>query len=96
MTPVFTTECYPGSVAADDYNEVLRRQVEYFSSDQHLRDRAEPWRGLSPEECLVATEESCKEVEVLFAMMEPEVRERAMRPEPIPPEILAILEAMQR
>ena len=80
-------------MSADD---VLRRQVEYFRSDDHIRRRAEPYRGLSPAECVVATAECCSAVETLFEMMEPEVRERALRPEPIPAEIIAILEAMQR
>jgi hypothetical protein len=80
---------------AVDWDEVLKRQIEYFSSDDLLRDRAAPWRDASPEECLAATIESCKEAEAMFAMMEPEVRERALQPEPIPDDILAVLEAMQ-
>jgi hypothetical protein len=81
---------------AEDWNAMLERQVAYFSSDQLLIDRAEPWRGVSPEECLVATMESCREVERMFEMMEPDVRERAMQPEPIPDHVLATLQAMQR
>jgi hypothetical protein len=81
---------------SEDWNAMLERQVAYFSSDQLLIDRAEPWRGVSPEECLVATMESCREVECMFAMMAPEVRERAMQPEPIPEDILLILQAIRR
>ena len=95
MTAVFTTECYPGFVA-DSYDEVLERQIAYFRGDMVLRDRAAIWRDATPEECLAAVAESCAEVEALFAMMEPDVRERAMQPEPISDGILSILEAMQR
>lgn len=75
---------------------MLERQRAYFASDDLLRERAALWRDATPEQCLAATIESCKEVEWMFAMMEPEVRERAIQPEPISTEILAILEAMQR
>ena len=100
MTPWFTVRCYPALVAGDEYTPemlaMLERQRAYFASDQLVRDRVEPWRGATPEECLEATIESCKEVELLFAMMEPQVRERAMQPEPLSPQVVAILEAMQR
>jgi hypothetical protein len=75
---------------------MLERQIAYFSSDELLLERAAPWRDASPEECLLATKESCEEVEWCFERMEPEVRERARQPEPIPDEILRILEAMQQ
>ena len=75
---------------------MLDRQREYFASDQLLIERAEPWRDATPEDCLVATMESCREVEWMFAMMEPDVRERAMQPDPIPERVLAILQAMQK
>lgn len=81
---------------ADDPDDVLRRQVEYFSSDEVLRDRAVLYRNASPEECLVATAECCAMAEAMFAMMEPDVRERARVPQPVPEHILAILQAMQR
>jgi hypothetical protein len=83
-------DCTPEMLA------MLDRQREYFASDQLLIDRAKPWRDATPEECLVATMESCREVDWMFSMMEPEVRERALRPEPIPEGVLAILEAMQK
>lgn len=75
---------------------VLERQREYFASDQCLLDRAALWRDATPEECLIATKECCEEVEWMFEVMEPDVRERALQPEPIPDEVLRILEAMQR
>ncbi len=80
----------------DDADTVLRRQVEYFSSDEVLRERAIPYRDASPEECLVATVECCEMAETMFAMMEPDVRERARAPEPVPEQILAVLRAMQQ
>jgi hypothetical protein len=76
--------------------EQLKRQIEYFSSDQLLIERAAPFRDLTPEECWAETIASCKEVDWLFSLMEPDVRERAMQPEPIPDHVLRTLEAMQR
>lgn len=75
---------------------MLHRQIAQFSSDELLKERAAAWRDASPEECLTATAESCSEVEWMFSVMEPEVRERAMEPEPVSDRILAILEAMQK
>lgn len=87
-------------MADDEYTPemlaMLERQVAYFSSDELLLERAALWRDATPEECLIATRESCEEVEWMFGLMEPEVRERALQPEPVPDEIIAILEAMQR
>jgi hypothetical protein len=54
MTPWFTSGCYPADVAVD-WDEVLKRQIEYFSSDELLRDRAAVYRELTPEECWVKT-----------------------------------------
>jgi hypothetical protein len=81
---------------AENPDTVLQRQIEYFSSDDLLRERARLHRDASPEECLVATAECCELAEAMFAMMEPDVRERARTPEPVPDRILAVLRAMQQ
>src|SRR5205085_1249413 len=75
MTPVFTLGCYPGHVA-EDPNEVLKRQIEYFSSDQLLRDRAAPYRDMTPGECWAETRELCGMLDWFLARMEPDVRAR--------------------
>lgn len=75
---------------------MLAAQRAYFASDELLRDRAATFRGLSPEECWAATVEACEEVEWMYSLMDPETRARAERPEDVPPEVLARLEAMQR
>jgi len=75
---------------------MLERQRAYFSSDECLRDRAELWRDASPEECWAAVEELCADAEALLSQLDDETRERAMRPEPLPPRVIAMLESMQR
>ncbi|MBA3398292.1 MAG: hypothetical protein H0T89_37040 [Deltaproteobacteria bacterium] len=75
---------------------MLQAQRAYFSSDELVRDRAESFRGLSPEECWGATIEACEEVEWLFSLMDPETRARAELPEVVPVSVIAKLEAMQR
>jgi hypothetical protein len=76
--------------------EMLERQRAYFASDDCVRERAELWRDATPEQCWAATLESCREVEWLFALMDPDTRSRAEQPEPIPDTVISILEAMQR
>jgi hypothetical protein len=95
MTPWFTSGCYPAGVAVD-WDEVLKRQIEYFSSDELLRDRAAVYRDMTPEECWVETRELCGMLDWFLDRMDPEVRARAMEPEPLSDELIAILEAMQR
>jgi hypothetical protein len=96
MPPWFSdrSRCYPGCVT--DLRTMIEQQIALFSGDQLLIERAAAWRDASPEECLMATMESCREVEWMFAMMEAEVRERAMQPVPIPDHVLATLQALQR
>ena len=88
---------YPRDVGSDaDMLAVLERQRAYFASDEHLRERAEPWRDATPEQCLAATIDQCREAELLLSMKDPAERERALRPMPIPSDTQAILEALQR
>lgn len=73
---------------------MLERQREYFASDDRIRERAEPWRTATPEECIEATAAQCDEAIVFLAMLDDEARERALTPEPLPTDTLAILEAL--
>ncbi len=74
----------------------LEARRAWFASDEHIRERAARWRGCSPEECLVAVIEQCREAEYFLALKSPDERERVLAPEPIPPDTLAILEQLQR
>lgn len=80
-------------MSADD---VLRRQIEYFRSDELVKERAAPYREMTPAECWAETVSLCEDLDWFYSMMEPEVRARALEPERLPQDIVEILEAMQR
>lgn len=74
----------------------LEAQRACFASDDHIRERAAMWRDATPEECLEALHECCREAEYFLSLKSPEELERVLAPPPIPPDTLAILEALQR
>jgi hypothetical protein len=74
----------------------LEAQRAYFASDDRLRERAALWRDKSPEECLAAVIEQCREAEYFLSLKSPEELERVLAPEPLPPDTIAILESLQR
>lgn len=74
----------------------IEAQRAYFASDEHLKERAAVWRDATPEQCLAATIEQCREAEMLLAIKTPEERERVLTPQPLPSDVIAILEALQR
>ena len=74
----------------------LEAQRAYFASDEHIKERAAMWRDATPEECLEALRECCEEAEYFLSLKTPEELERVLAPQPIPPDTLAILEALQR
>lgn len=79
-----------------EMNAMLERQRDYFASDERIKERAALWRDATPEECLAATIESCAEAAYYLGLQTPEELERALAPEPIPADTLAILEALQK
>ncbi|HET9485408.1 MAG TPA: hypothetical protein VFO79_15715 [Xanthomonadales bacterium] len=85
---------------ADEYTPemlaMLQRQVEYFSSDEFLLERAAPYRAMSPAQCWAETVELCASLDWFLDRMEPEARARALAPEPMSDEIIGILETLQR
>lgn len=74
----------------------IEAQRAYFASDDHLRERAAVWRDATPEQCLVAVIEQCREAEYFLSLKSPDERDRVLAPEPIPDDTLAILEDLQR
>ncbi|MBL0216128.1 MAG: hypothetical protein IPQ07_19875 [Myxococcales bacterium] len=74
----------------------LEAQRAYFASDELIKDRAAIWRDTSPEECLVAVIDSCNEAAHFLSLKSAEELERVLAPEPLPPDTIAILEALQR
>lgn len=72
----------------------LEAQVAYFRSDDLLRERASVWRDASPSECLLAVFESCAEAAVFLHAMAPDIRERALAPDPLPESTRVLLESL--
>lgn len=79
-----------------ELNAQLEAQRAYFASDERIRDRAAIWRDKTAEECLAAGVEECELVARSLDAMQPDQRERLLAPRPLPPDTIAILEALQR
>jgi hypothetical protein len=74
----------------------LEAQRAYFTSDDHIRERAAIWRDATPEQCLVAVGEQCREAEYFLSLKTQAELERVLAPVPIPPDTIRILENLQR
>jgi hypothetical protein len=74
----------------------IEAQRAYFASDEHIKERAAMWRDATPEECLQAVIDCCREADWFLSLKTPEELQRVLEPEPIPPDTLAILENLQR
>ena len=75
--------------------EQIEAQRAHFASDEHIRERAAVWRDVSPEECLVAVIDQCREAEYFLSLKTPEELERVLASPPIPPDTLEILARLQ-
>ena len=80
----------------NEMNAMLERQRAHFASDELLVERADELRGASPTECWEATRELCASLDWFVERMEPDVRARALEPEPLSEEIIRVLEALQK
>jgi hypothetical protein len=75
---------------------VLEAQRAWFGSDEHIKERAKLWRDATPEECFEATAELCAEAALFLSRLSDVELERALAPDPIPPDTLQLLEALCR
>ena len=75
--------------------EQIEAQRAHFASDDHIRERAATWRDATPEECLVAVIDQCREAEYFLSLKTSEELERVLASPPIPPDTLAILARLQ-
>lgn len=80
----------------EELNAQLEAQRAYFASDEHIKERAAIWRDATREECVAAMIDKCREADYFLSLKSPDEIERVLEPEPIPPDTLAILEALQR
>jgi hypothetical protein len=87
-------------LVADDSSaemrEMLAQQVAYFSRDELLTERANELRGADAAEAWAVTVELCGTLDWFLERMDPETRDRVMRPEPLSPELERVLQAMVR
>jgi len=74
----------------------LEAQRAYFASDDHIRERADAWRDATPEQCLAAVIDQCREAEYFLSLKSADELERVLAPEPLPDDTVAILENLQR
>jgi hypothetical protein len=73
---------------------MLERQREHFSSVEMLEERAALWRDATPQECLAALAESCAEAAAFLSRYPPDLLEKALEPEPLPPDTVELLERL--
>jgi hypothetical protein len=74
----------------------LEAQRAHFSSDAHITDRASVWRNATPEECLAAVSDQCREADYFLSLKSPEELERLLAARSLPEHTIAILEQLQR
>jgi hypothetical protein len=73
---------------------MLERQREHFSSDELIKERAAVWRDATPQECLAAVAESCAEAAFFLSQYSPDLLEKVLEPEPLPPDTIELLERL--
>lgn len=82
------------STTLAEANAKLEAQRAHFASDEVLFERAELWRDATPAECLRATAEECEAAVRMIDRLEPELAARALAPEPLPADTVALLEQL--
>jgi hypothetical protein len=75
---------------------MLERQREHFSSDDHIRREVEIWRDATPEERLAELARMCTIGSCFLSQLDPAIRERLLKPRPLPDDTIAILESLRR
>ena len=75
---------------------VLEAQRAWFASDEHIKERAAIWRDATPEECFQAVAELCTEAAFFLSRLSESELDRALTPDPLPPDTIQLLEAICR
>lgn len=76
-------------------NRRLLAQVDFFSGDEHIRRKAEPWRAASPAARLAAMAALCRQAARFQSRLTAEQRKRADAPIPLPEDAVHLLAAMR-
>jgi hypothetical protein len=77
-------------------NEILAAQRAALSGDDHVRREVAQWLDSTPGERLVALAALCRDSIVWLSRLAPDQRVRALAPDPLPDDAVAILGAMRR
>ena len=75
---------------------MLERQRAYLCSDDHVRREVEPWLDATPEERIGELAEMCEASQFFLSRLDPDDLERALRPDPLPPDSEAIFLAIRK
>ena len=77
-------------------NAILAAQRAALSGDDHVRREVEPWIDATPAERLAALASLCRDSIAWLSRLRPDQLDRALAPDPLPEDALAILGAMRR
>jgi hypothetical protein len=77
-------------------NALLAAQRVALSGDDHVRREVAPWIDATPAERLAAMAALCRDSVAWLSRLGPAELDRALAPDPLPDDALAILRAMRR
>ena len=72
-------------------NAILAAQRAALSGDEHVRREVAPWIDATPAERLAALDALCRDAVRWLSRLSPDELERALAPDPLPEDALAIL-----
>ncbi len=77
-------------------NALLAAQRAALSGDDHVRREVAPWIDATPSERLAALDALCRDSIAWLSRLDPDQLDRALAPDPLPDDAVAILHAMRR
>ena len=77
-------------------NALMAAQRAALSGDDHVRREVAPWVDAAPAERLAALADLCRDSVAWLSRLAPDQLDRALAPDPLPDDALAILRAMRR
>jgi hypothetical protein len=84
---------------ADEYTPEMLAQLEaqiaYFRSDDRIREEVALWADATPEQRLAELPGMCAAADHFLSRLDPAALERALAPEPLPADSIAVLSALR-
>jgi hypothetical protein len=77
-------------------NALLAAQRAALSGDGHVRREVALWIDATPAERLAALDALCRDSIAWLSRLDPDQLDRALEPDPLPDDAVAILRAMRR